>query len=337
MSSNSKLGHFIISLDFELHWGSFDKHPLDDDRKTYYLNTRKAINEILSIFEEYNIHATWASVGFLFHENKEVLLTYTPNKIPDYHNSTLSPYLYIKKNLIGNNEAEDPFHFAASLMDSIKATPFQEIATHSYSHFYCNEKGATAEAFDKDLKMAISVASKFNISLKSMVFARNQFNTECLKICNENGIVAVRSNPEDWWWKINSTVQESPVKRFFRGADAYFPLGKKTSYSISKIDSENLPVLIPASGLLRPYRGKDLLLNRLKINRIKNEMSVAAKSHEVYHLWWHPHNFGYSTSENLRDLKIILDHFKHLNNKFNFQSLNMAEITDRILKPEHVS
>ena len=47
-----KNGVFVISLDFELHWGCFDTmRVFDDSVEQYFLNTRKAIPEMLSIEE----------------------------------------------------------------------------------------------------------------------------------------------------------------------------------------------------------------------------------------------------------------------------------------------
>ena len=55
-------------------------------------------------------------------------------------------------------------------------------------------------------------------------------------------------------------------------------------------------------------------------------MSLAAKNNEIYHLWWHPHNFGDDPLQSIQDLKSILTHFEKLREKFNFLSVNMCEI-----------
>ena len=327
-------GHLIISLDFELHWGSFDKHPLTSSRKKYYLNTRNAINSILTLFSQYQIHATWATVGLLFNESKSELLDSLPNRMPSYKDQKLSAYNYLEANPLGENEDSDPFHFAKALIKKIIETPNQEIGTHSFAHYYCNEDGQTVEEFAEDLDAAINAGRKFNLEIKSMVFPRNQFNSEYLKVCREKGITSVRSNPADWWWQINSTSDESWLKRIYRGADAYLPLGKKTSFPVSTLDSIQMPLLIPASRLLRPYRKSEFILNKRRISRIKNEMSIAAKSNEIYHLWWHPHNFGNNTFKNLEGLKEIISHFNLLKNNFGFQSLNMGQLAEMVLKNE---
>ena len=54
-------GFLVLSLDFELLWGVFDKVDYKE-KKTYFKNTRKVIPEILDLFSEFQIHSTWATV-----------------------------------------------------------------------------------------------------------------------------------------------------------------------------------------------------------------------------------------------------------------------------------
>lgn len=56
---------------------------------------------------------------------------------------------------------------------------------------------------------------------------------------------------------------------------------------------------IPASRFFRPFKNNEKIIQRLKLNRIKNEMTFAAKKGRNYHLWWHPHNFGENIIEKI--------------------------------------
>jgi peptidoglycan/xylan/chitin deacetylase (PgdA/CDA1 family) len=323
-------GVFTISLDFELHWGGFEKWPLAKYEQ-YFLNTREVIPRMLSLFEKYKVHATWATVGMLFCESREDLLACAPILKPSYVKMELSPYRYIDSIGIGSDEKTDPFHFAPQLIKQITATPYQELATHTFAHFYCNEPGQTVDQFRADIRAAHAVARRYGRNVTSLVFPRNQFNDDYLKICFEEGITAVRSNPTDWFWKIESTQNESLVKRLNRGLDAYFPIGNKNTYEIDSITYRpGYPVCLPASRLLRPYRSQEWLLNRLKINRIKHEMERAAQTGEVYHLWWHPHNFGNFPQQSLAALENILEHFENCRHRYNMKSLSMDELAAAI-------
>ena len=96
-------GTLIVSLDFELFWGMLDCSSLEAYRANV-LGGRKAIPQLLSLFRRYDIHATWAAVGFLFAENYETLSRYFPEESlrPSYEKPGLSPYPWFET--IGENE-----------------------------------------------------------------------------------------------------------------------------------------------------------------------------------------------------------------------------------------
>jgi peptidoglycan/xylan/chitin deacetylase (PgdA/CDA1 family) len=321
---------FTISLDFELHWGGFEKWPLDESKRKYFDETRMLIPRLLEIFVNSDVHVTWATVGLLKYKNKATLMANLPNNKPNYKNTELSAYHYINELGIGDDEESDPYHYAHSLVNLIKQSPGQELGTHTFAHYYCNEEGQTILTFQDDLKAAKVASKQFGLNLQSLVFPRNQINSQYLEICYQEGIKIVRSNPVDWWWQIGSTENESYWKRLNRGVDAYFSIGGKTSYPLESIKKNNNVLLMPASRLLRPYNPKEYLLNDLKINRIKNEMTIAAQASDVYHLWWHPHNFGNHPEENMTGLQEIIEHYTFLNSEYGMKSLNMGEVSELI-------
>lgn len=325
-----KSGIFTISLDFELHWGGFEKWILNEPKKAYFEKTRVLIPDLLTLFKQYDVHATWATVGMLMHSNKTDLLKALPIEKPTYKDSSLSAYSFLESEGIGEGEENDPYHYANSLVEQIIDTPNQELASHSFAHYYCNEEGQLLEQFSADCKAISTAATKYKAKLVSLVFPRNQFNEQYLKVCRAYGIKIVRSNPVDWWWQIDSTQSESKWKRLNRGADAYFNVGGKTSYPLESIVKQEGVYLLPASRLLRPYNPKELFLNTLKINKIKKELTLAAQNNEFYHLWWHPHNFGLFPKENMRGLKEILNHYQFLKSKYNMRSLTMGEIANHL-------
>lgn len=321
-------GIFTISLDFELHWGGFEKWPLEQYR-TYFMNTRRVIPEMLRLFEQYEVHVTWATVGLLFCESRGQVMTEGPTEKPSYLQPELGAYHYIAQHGIGADETEDPFHFAPSLVRAIMKTPHQEIASHTFGHYYCQEPGQEAAQFRADLEAAQRVAARYGAVLRSLVFPRNQFNDDYLSACHDMGITSVRSNPLDWFWQIGSTQQESYWKRLNRGLDAYFPVGTKNTYALEQLEvREGYPLFLPASRLLRPYRPSEGLLNHLKLQRIGKEMRRAADRGEVYHLWWHPHNFGHYPQQSVAGLERVLKQYAQLRDAGKMQSLHMQEIAN---------
>ncbi|MGM0933358.1 MAG: polysaccharide deacetylase family protein [Bacteroidota bacterium] len=309
-------GALVISLDFELLWGVFDKVDWRE-KKEYFQNTRKVIPEILGLFEKYEIQCTWATVGMLFNENWDEWNSNIPEILPEYDNKKLSAYKYGES--IQSKETEE-LCFAPDLIKRIKEIPGQEIGTHTYSHYYCLEPGQTPESFKADLKKSSEVAKKFDIRLKSLVFPRNQYNSNYLEVCKDMGLQTVRTNPDIWYWK--NTQQDSLQQKIFRTGDAYFGFNNK-SY-------KDIPEIFPgitgqkASRLLRPQSGKKLL-DEAHLKRIRSEMFTAARNKEIYHLWWHPHNFGGNPGKNIKALTSILEDHKKINKELGFSSNKMND------------
>jgi peptidoglycan/xylan/chitin deacetylase (PgdA/CDA1 family) len=322
----TKKGKFVISLDFELMWGVRDKRTID----SYGMNiigVRQAIPAMLSSFSKHNVKATFSTVGFLFAENKTELKRFLPDVKPLYTDSHLSPYSDIEH--IGESEDDDPYHFGYSLFQQIEQHKVHEISTHTFCHYYCLEPGQTALSFEEDLKSAQKIAGSKGLKLRSLVFPRNQFNKEYLTVCKEAGIESYRGNPQSWLYSGRGKNDESPLRRAFRFFDAYINL---TGYHCHSLHELKEPVLIniPASRFLRPYSKKLALLEGLRLHRIKKAMLYAARNKKLFHLWWHPHNFGININENINFLERILAYYSFLNKQYGFESITMSGLADEI-------
>lgn len=320
-------GKFVISLDFELLWGVRDKKTIQSYGENIK-GVQQVIPDLLSLFEKYRIKGTFSTVGFLFFKSKEELLNHLPEEKPNYTNKNLSPYNG-HFDQVGNDFKSDNYHFAPTLINQIQQHPEQEIGTHTFSHYYCLEEGQTIHSFRADLESAIAVAKKYGITLTSLIFPRNQFNTEYLNVCSELGIICYRGNEHSWLYAAQKGDKESLFRRALRLLDGYINISGNNCYSDAFLKSKT-PVNIPSSRLLRAYSKKLSLLDFLKLNRIKSGMTYAAKNNLTYHLWWHPHNFGANQKENFLFLEKILLHYQHLNSKYNFESITMSSLAKRI-------
>ncbi len=317
-------GSFIISLDFELHWGRFDKYP-PQNYYPYYEQTIAVVPKLLELFSRRGIHSTWATVGMLMAENREEWDWYSPQLLPNYQNPRCSAYHWLKN----AGKVHSDALFAPNLVREIIQTPNQELASHTFSHFYTGELGSTSEAFKSDLVAAKKIAKyKFDRQLDSLVFPRNQYNDQALQSAKEAGFKTVRTNPSDWFWK--NTANETLMKKLFRTGDTLVPLGKKSSFAEPELLDEDF-LAIPASRLLRPYRSNSIFNSR-RVIRIKEEMLFAAKNKETYHLWWHPHNFGNHPKENMRILEDLLNYYSELKDQYDMKSLSMAEYSAKFLE-----
>lgn len=322
-----KTGSFVISLDFELMWGVRDL-GIKDTYGHNILGVHTALPRMLTCFKEHKIRATFATVGFLFFHDKNEILENLPQVLPAYKDENLSPYPYLHTDL-GENYEDDKFHYGLPLLEMIRQTPGQEIGTHTFSHYYCLEEGQTLDSFKDDLLAAIRIAEKRNIKIKSIIFPRNQVNDEYLKLCREAGITSYRNNELSWLYTARNASEESMTRRAIRISDSYINLSGHHCYTDEYMAS-SFPYNIASSRFLRPYSERLKKLEPLRLKRITDSMTHAAKNNLTYHLWWHPHNFGINQDQNFAFLEKIFTHYKYLNVKYAFTSRNMSDMADKL-------
>jgi peptidoglycan/xylan/chitin deacetylase (PgdA/CDA1 family) len=322
-------GQFVISLDFEQYWGVRDVYSMRHYREQM-AGERTVIPKLLKLFEEHGIHATWAIVGLLFFETLEEMKENLPHLKPNYSVKELSPYPYLYNGNLGPNESLDPHHYAPSLIRTIKETKSQQISTHTFSHYYCLEKGQSLEHFKEDLGAAVRTAEKQGLKLESIIFPRNQINDEYITILKKYGIHSYRGTPSHWIYKKGYTRRDSILKRGLRLMDAYMNVTGHNCYSMVELPRK-IPVNLPASHFLRPYSKRFRLLEPLRLKRILSSMTYAAQHGLVYHLWWHPYNFASDEEENMASFRQIIEHFKKLQFQYGMVSMNMEELCDKCL------
>ncbi|MEP7373401.1 MAG: hypothetical protein ABI675_08445 [Chitinophagaceae bacterium] len=314
-------GAFIISLDFELHWGVSDHRTIE----SYYenlKNTPAVVSRLLALFEQKNIRVTWATVGMLFCKNKAELNEFvTAANRPGYVNPALSNYTVAQT--AGENETDDPFHYANTLIQKIIKTPGQELATHTYSHYYCLEPGQTPDQFYYDILAAKKLAWREGVNLHSIVFPRNQYDERYIEKCKVAGIEIYRGNFPSWMYKSEAKSTETLWKRAFRLIDTYLPV---SGHRVVTAEISGGMLNVPGSCFLRPYSRKTSWLEPLRLRRIKKEMTAAAVKGKVYHLWWHPHNFGKNMEENFSFLEKVIGHYELLAKNYDMKSLSMNDI-----------
>ena len=314
-------GIFTISLDFELFWGVRDHRTLENYGENIR-NVHQVVPRLLELFSKYNVHCTWATVGFLFFNEKKEMMSYLPVQRPTYEKKDYDPYPYLEQ-----NELEKIYHFAPALIEQIRRTPGQEIGTHTFSHFYTLEKNTTIGQFQSDLRAAIAIAKEKGIEIKSIVFPRNQYSDEHIKACLEEGIKIYRGNALSGVYKPTSRENEKLFRKGTRFADAYINI---TGHHCHAIPAVSEIINLPASRFLRPYDPKFKMFDGLKLRRIKQGIKFAAKHGLIYQLWWHPHNFGKYMNENFKFLEQVLEYYHQLNREGKIESQNMLEIYSNI-------
>ncbi len=322
-------GYFVISLDFELFWGMTDKYTLPQ----YGENIRgvqSALPHLLEVFTAHGIHATWATVGMLMAECKDTLksLLPPPHLRPKYRSERLSAYHHLETGPVGKNEGEDPYHYGPSLVRAIITTPNQELANHTFSHYYALDGDTNGpEVFRADLRAHRAIAETYCVVTESIVFPRNQASDEALHVCHEEDLRAYRGNENHFLYRGRKDSAQSRFVRALRLIDHYINISGHHTYPLPTV-KPGYPLNIPASRFFRPYMKALAFFEPLRLRRIKKSMTHAAEHGEVFHLWWHPHNFGTNQTENFKNLEEILTHFEMLKKKYHFESASMKEIAD---------
>jgi peptidoglycan/xylan/chitin deacetylase (PgdA/CDA1 family) len=326
MEKADNKGTLVISLDLELMWGVIDKATVTGYGESNVANVDMVLSKMLHLFDRYNIHATFAPVGFIAYSGKESLLRNLPEKRPSYHNKKLSPYA---NHYIDNiDEAHADLYFAPHLIERIRRTPGMELGTHTFCHYYCIEEGQTLDEFREDLQKAILTANKNGYDAKSIIFPRNQVTTEYLQACKEMNIKIYRGNPSRFFIPGKKGFS-AVVQRACRFLDSCINISGHNTYVYRECVDDNGMVNVKASRFLYPYKKSSPLLTALRLRRIKKDIAYAAKHGEMYHLWWHPHNFGADVQESLDMLESILRYFDSCRKKYGMTSVNMLEYVNR--------
>lgn len=314
-------GALVISLDFEMFWGVRDFLTSDP---AYWQNIRgekAAVRAILDLFREYDISATWATVGFLFADSAQELITKRPSVLPSYDDTRLSPYAEDHLSVCD----DESLLFALETIQEIKETAGQEIATHTFSHYYCLDPGQTPQAFEADIRSAVQIANENSVEVSSIVFPRNQHNPEYDEILLRHGINCYRGNQRSRMYHFDTPTLRAPHFRAARLLDTFINLSGFNAIDWNDVRQNGL-TNVAASMFLRPVAKHDSIRSDLQYRRITRAMTYAARNNKVFHLWWHPHNFGVNLDENILFLKRILDCFRELSEQFGCRSLSMNDV-----------
>lgn len=316
-------GYLVLSLDFELYWGMFDKVSL----ATYGANitgVHTVLPKLLRLFKERNIHATWATVGMLMHEDQQTLAKALPPQElrPQYEDMNMSSYTHLE-----TENVSGLYYFGKNLVQQILETEGQELASHTFSHYYCIDGKQNSQAiFEADCNAMQEIADTYNTQLQSIVFPRNQTTQEALEVCEQFGITAYRGTEDHFLYTAKKeSMQTNIVIRAFRLLDHYIHISGHHTYPLASVMESSL-ANVRASRFLRPYSNTLRFFEKLRIHRIKRSMEHAAQKGEIFHLWWHPHNFGIHQEKNLQTLTELLDHYAYLQATYGMESKTMHEI-----------
>lgn len=317
----NQAGTLVISLDFEMFWGIADFADIREWTPIVE-NVHMVVPRLLEMFQKHGVHATWATVGALMCEGRSEFLERLPKPVASQTKTMLEKLGLME---LGNG-ASCPDHilFAPELVRMIAASEGQEIGTHTFSHYYCDDPTGSPEEFAAELTASQAIAKEKGYPFCSAVFPRNQVSDRFVNVLQHSNLRCFRGVERGWIPKYRSKLGKLGTILWY--LDNYIPLARTCSFS--KKDAEQIGSLINIrnSRFFKPYRPKYAFAERLKVWRYKLEMKSAAKHGEIYHIYWHPHNFAENTEINFRQMDELLSYFEKLSSKYGMESKSMFEV-----------
>lgn len=318
-----KQGVFIISLDFELLWGLAGWTPEQIPGYLDHINgSLSALDRILEVLKQYEMKCTIACVGAMNCNSVDEVRHKMPVKCPSYRNPLFSSSYSLLPDI--GKRYKDSLFFCRETLKKLSENSLVEIASHTFSHYYCLEAGQTIGEFEEDIRLAVEEMREYG-RLTTIIFPRNQVSEAYLAVCRKYGFTHYRGNPDVFLYRPTCTQSRFSLKGALRLLDTYIPVSGHNCYDP---DSLNGSVLknIPGSRFFRSRSRYLSLLEPLRIHRVKSSMEYAARNGLVYHLWWHPHNFGVDTEKNIKQLQNICLYYKKLQERYGYRSCFISEM-----------
>lgn len=317
MSPTFDLGVFILSLDFELVWGSRDitRDPRGLMRAARVTRER-VFDRLLGLFVEHSVVATWATVGNLFRAGatRSGGVLY-PDVVPPRHAWLREPWF---DGVPEGTEASHPEFFARSLVLRLRDAG-QEVASHSFSHPIFGDPGCTRESARSDLARCVTEAAELGVVLRSFVFPRNVAGH--VDLLARHGFTCWRG-PEPAWYGAGAVPK--PLRRALHFAEVASAARPPTVMPWR--DRHGL-WCIPASASWLPFDGpRRLVPISRRVGRTLAGIEQARRDRRIFHLYTHPINFASDPEAMLAGLRTVIGRAARLRDAGQLRILPMVEV-----------
>jgi glycosyltransferase involved in cell wall biosynthesis/peptidoglycan/xylan/chitin deacetylase (PgdA/CDA1 family) len=288
-------GVAVISIDTELAWG--EAHHRDGPPRREYGDERRVIDRLLTVFERYEIPATWAVVGHLFLDRCS-----RDGADGRPHPEVLRPeYPWLEGDWFDVDPCADraaaPDFYGPDIVERIKACAVaQEIGCHSFAHAMVGEPGYRSAVFESDLAACRAAADAHGIDLRSFVFPRNSVGH--VEVLGTQGFTSYRGRARkrvvrprreaSGVWNIPATYLYAPATR-----------------------RRNVPI------------GLWALVPRMRLRQ-------AARDRSLFHLWFHPYNITDDPERALRGIELISREAARLRERGRLDVLTMGGLAERL-------
>jgi Polysaccharide deacetylase len=310
--SGFERGVFTLSLDFELIWGTLDRGA-ETYREACEREHAFVVDRLLALLAEFEISATWCTLGHLFLDSCEVRDGRKhPEIVPP------APDWFEQDPCTG--EDRDPIFYGKSLVDRVLACEVpQEMGCHSFSHPIFDDPRCSRETARTELAECVRLARERGLELHSFAFPRNRVGH--LEVLREHGFSVYRG-PDPAWFE--DARWPRPVKRFGHLLDVAIA---RTPPIV--LPEETLPGLwnLPGSMIYFPMHGvrRHIPLS-VRVSRALKGLEAAVEQRRVFHLWFHPTNLAFETDSMFEGLRRIFGRVAELRSEDRLSVLPMRDV-----------
>jgi peptidoglycan/xylan/chitin deacetylase (PgdA/CDA1 family) len=312
-------GVFTLSLDFELIWGTLDR-GVETYREACEREHAYVVDRLLALLAEYEISATWCTLGHLFLESCAARDGVKhPEIVPPRHAWVAD---WFAQDPCGS-EQTDPIFYGKSLVDRVVACEVpQEVGCHSFSHPIFGDPGCSRETAETELAECVRLARERGIEMQSFAFPRNRVGH--LDVLREHGFSVYRG-PDPAWYEDGRWPR--PVKRLGHLLDVVAARRPPVV-----LPEEVLPGLwnLPGSMIYFPMHGRRRHIPlSVRVARASKGLDAAARKRRVFHLWFHPTNLAFETDAMFDGLRRIFERASNLRGEDRLWILPMRDVVAR--------
>lgn len=275
-------GTVVISVDAELGWG-FHDYPSPPMARIEA--ARSGWNQLLELFECFQIPASWAVVGHLFLDSCDGV----------HRGHPLAPEWFSRERTLWKDRPE--FRYGGGLITNLVRSPVpHDIGCHTFSHVVLDESAVDQAVVEAELNAALKAGQSHDISYDSFIFPRNHIGFRELLV--DAGFIT------------------------YRGVRPEVEMGHKPtiSKSLELLDADRIRIVEPVvdeyglvelppsmylfgvEGILRSIF--ETIWTDPIVVRAKNGIDRAIEESGIFHMWLHPNNLV--TDRDVRRVRTIL-------------------------------
>ncbi|GAA4125011.1 polysaccharide deacetylase family protein [Knoellia locipacati] len=311
MTHELSRGVMLISIDTEMAWGAVHH---GSPNRYHWPEERDVLRSLLDILDEYDVPATWATVGHLFLEGCE-------NVEGDVHPEIARPdYPWLAQDWFEDDPCapatEDSRWYAPDLVREIlERRTRHEVASHGFSHLIVGDPGCSAEVFDSELAAARAAAEPYDVELRSFVYPRNSIGHQ--DVLRRHGYIAYRGVRPDLFGSIHGRLR--PLARV---GDLLIPTPRSVVRPVLEGDLWNFPATV--------MYGADLHQGRARLWQWQHRRRLrhAARHGGLFHVWFHPHNLQPDPANALRGLESLCRLAAELRSEGRLETLTFGGLAD---------